>query len=125
MATVTKCDICGKEGARPIETLVYKTFVYKAPAFTIESLDLCKDCMLKATNVHSVGAMCHEYRIESPIQKEESLASNEGWINIFEEDGKESPYISYRAYKTKEEALKKAEEYGGNGDYLKTIKIKW
>ena len=32
---------------------------------------------------------------------------------------------SLGTYKTKKEALKKAEEYGGNGDYLKTIKIKW
>lgn len=78
MATIYKrvCDICGKEGARPAKMLVYRTFdaedgwlLYETPTFTTESLDLCEDCMLKATNVHSVGVKCRKFKIESPIQK--------------------------------------------------------
>ena len=130
MATVTKCvcDICGAEYARPFKILVYKIIDStkgKMPVTSVESLDLCNNCALEATNIRQCNGNPIRYTIDSLSQKEESLASNEGWINIYEEDGKESPYISYRAYKTKKEALKKAEEYGGNGDYLKTIKIKW
>ena len=53
------------------------------------------------------------------------LRLNEGYINIYEDDGKEEPYISYRAYKTMEEAIKEKEAHCGNGDYLRTIKISW
>ena len=75
MATIKKCDICGKEGATSVKTLVYRTYDatdglsrYKEPHIFEETIDLCKQCLAKATNIHSVGVMCKEYIIE-PIQK--------------------------------------------------------
>ena len=81
----------------------------------------CDICVSKASNV--ITDECEKvFDIESNT---EMLRLNEGYINIYEDDGKEEPYISYRAYKTMEEAIKEKEAHCGNGDYLRTIKISW
>ena len=81
----------------------------------------CDICVSKASNV--ITDECEKvFDIRSNT---EMLRLNEGYINIYEDDGKEEPYISYRAYKTMEEAIKEKEAHCGNGDYLRTIKISW
>lgn len=75
MATKCTCDICGKDRASHVRTLVYRTFdgsdgksFFEKPCFCEENIDLCEDCMAKATNIHSIGVMCREYAID-PIKK--------------------------------------------------------
>ena len=133
MATVIKCDICGAEGARKnVRTLMKfssidsdgNTHISYRDAF----IDLCEDCMSKVTNLCiSPGPNISLEPTKETFYLNESLTNthNEGYKNIYEDDGKEEPYISYRAYKTMEEAVKEREAHCGNGDYLKTIKIKW
>ena len=120
MATVIKCDICGAEGAKHVRTIVYKPFTTDVKYKEV-GLDMCKNCMSKATNIQA-DYLEKEFHIQSA---EENLPLNEGYINIYEDDGKEEPYISYRAYKTMDEAVKEREAHCGNGYYLKTIKISW
>ena len=122
MATVIKCDICGVEGAKHVKTLVNKKYSSLDNKFYKElELDLCENCISKASNI--ITDECEKvFTINSNT---EMLRLNEGYINIYEDDGKEEPYISYRAYKTMEEAIKEKEAHCGNGDYLRTIKISW
>ena len=120
MATVIKCDICGAEGAKHFRTIVYKPFTTDV-TYKEVGIDMCKNCISKATNIKA-DYLEKEFCIKSD---KEEFHSNEGYINIYEDDGKEEPYISYRAYKTMEEAIKEKEAHCGNGDYLKTIKISW
>ena len=122
MATVIKCDICGAEGAKHVRTLVNKKYSSLDNKFYKElELDLCENCISKASNI--ITDECEKvFDIRSNT---EMLRLNEGYINIYEDDGKEEPYISYRAYKTMEEAIKEKEAHCGNGDYLRTIKISW
>ena len=122
MATVIKCDICGAEGAKHVRTIVNKKYSSIDGKFYKElELDLCENCISKASNI--ITDECEKvFDIESNIKM---LRLNEGYINIYEDDGKEEPYISYRAYKTMEEAIKEKEAHCGNGDYLRTIKISW
>lgn len=126
MATVIKCDICGAEGAKHVRTIVNKKYsldgkFYKELFYKELELDLCKNCISKASNI--ITDECEKvFTIKSNTEK---LRLNEGYINIYEDDGKEEPYISYIAYKTMEEAIKEKEAHCGNGYYLKTIKISW
>lgn len=62
----------GKENARSVRTLVYRTFdstdgrtFYKKPQIMEDSLDLCDDCLSKATNIQSIGVGCREFRIKN------------------------------------------------------------
>lgn len=121
MATVIKCDICGDEGAKHVRTIVNKKHSLDGKFYKELELDLCKNCISKATNIKAYY-LKKELGIKSD---KEEFHSNEGYINIYEDDGKEEPYISYRAYKTMEEAIKEKEAHCGNGDYLRTIKISW
>ena len=64
------CDICGKEDAKTYHVLTYRTFDstdgqsrYNPPQLRVESIDLCYDCAIKSTNIHSVGVQCDEYEI--------------------------------------------------------------
>ena len=121
MSTVIKCDICGAEGAKHVRTLVNKKYSLDGKYYKELELDLCKNCISKASNI--ITDECEKtFDIRSNT---EMLRLNEGYINIYEDDGKEELYISYRAYKTMEEAIKEKEAHCGNGDYLRTIKISW
>ena len=53
----------------------------------------------------------------------EMLRSNEGYINIYEADGKEELCTSCRVYKTLDKALKEKEAHCDDEYYLKSIKI--
>ena len=55
----------------------------------------------------------------------EELHSNEGYINIYEADGKEELRTSCKIYKTLDKALKEKEAHCDDEYYLKTIKISW
>ena len=48
-----------------------------------------------------------------------------GWVNIYEADGKEKLRTSCRVYKTLDKALKEKEAHCDDEYYLKTIKISW
>ena len=131
MAIVIKCDICGAENAKNVKVLTYRTFssrdgkIFRGrPTFQQEELDLCDDCVARATNVHAVGVMCNKYIIE-PIKKEGTISSNEGYINIYEADGKEELRTSCKVYKTLDKALKEKEAHCDDEYYLRTIKISW
>lgn len=133
MATVIKCDICGAEGAKKnVRTIVGFSNLDKdgntCISYREAFVDLCKDCISKVTNLYvSPGP---KISLEPPkeafyLNENCTNTCNEGYINIYEDDGKEEPYISYRAYKTMDEAVKEREAHCGNGYYLKTIKISW
>lgn len=69
--TICTCDICGKENAKEYKTITYRTFdstdgrsYYNPPRIEEETLDLCDECAIKATNIHSVGVQCEEYKLE-------------------------------------------------------------
>lgn len=70
MAIINKriCDICGEDGAIPIRTLVYidtpVSFITKEFHFAEQTLDLCKDCMAKATNIHAINVEHRKYEIK-------------------------------------------------------------
>ena len=66
------CDVCKKE--RPdiesYKTIAYRTFDdtdgmthYSSPRIESVSLDLCRDCALKSTNLFSKGVQCADYEI--------------------------------------------------------------
>ena len=66
------CDICKKEGAKTYHVLTYRTFDstdgrswYNPAKVCEEEMDLCDDCARKATNIHSIGVQCGEYKLES------------------------------------------------------------
>lgn len=121
MATVIKCDICGAEGAKHVRTLVNKKYSLDGKYYKELELDLCKSCISKASNV--ITDECEKvFDIESNT---EMLRLNEGYINIYEEDGKEELRTSCRVYKTLDKALKEKEAHCDDEYYLKTIKISW
>lgn len=69
---ITICDCCGKEGqTEKLTAIAYRTnsfsdgAAFDKPLVVATTLDLCEDCALKATNLHSVGVMSDEYRIEN------------------------------------------------------------
>lgn len=70
MAIINKriCDICGKDGATPIRTLVYidtpLSFLTKEVQFAEQTLDLCEDCLAKATNIHAINVSRKKYEIK-------------------------------------------------------------
>ena len=70
MAIINKriCDICGKDGATPIRTLVYidtpLSFITKEFQFAEQTLDLCEDCLAKATNIHVTSVSRRKYEIK-------------------------------------------------------------
>lgn len=133
MATVIKCDICGAEGARKnVRTLMKflsidsdgNTHISYRDAF----IDLCEDCMSKVTNLCiSPGPNVSLEPTKETFYLSESLTNtyNEGYINIYEADGKEELRTSCRVYKTLDRALKEKEAHCDDEYYLKTIKIKW
>lgn len=64
------CDICGKEGAKTYKTLAYRTFdgtdgmsFYSEPKFEEVKLDICDECAIKITNLHSIGVCCERFEI--------------------------------------------------------------
>ena len=121
MATVIKCDICGAEGAKHVRTLVNKKYSLDGKFYKELELDLCKNCISKASNI--ITDECEKvFDIESNI---EMPRSNEGYINIYESDGKEELRTSCRVYKTLDKALKEKESHCDDEYYLKTIKISW
>ena len=122
MATVIKCDICEAEGAKHIRTIINKKYSSLDNKFYKElELDLCENCISKASNI--ITDECEKvFDIESNTK---IPRSNEGYINIYEADGKEELRTSCRVYKTLDKALKEKEAHCGNGDYLITIKISW
>lgn len=120
MATVIKCDICGAEEAKYVRTIVYKPFTTDVKYKEV-GLDMCKNCMSKATNIQA-DYLEKEFHIEST---EEEFHLNEGYINIYEADGKEELRTSCRVYKTLDKALKEKEVHCDDEYYLKTIKISW
>ena len=121
MATVIKCDICGAEGAKHVKTLVNKKYSLDGKFYKELELDLCKNCISKASNI--ITDECEKvFDIESNV---EMLRSNEGYINIYEADGKEELRTSCRVYKTLDKALKEKEAHCDDEYYLKTIKISW
>lgn len=120
MATVIKCDICGAEGAKHVRTLVYKPLTTDV-TYKEVSVDLCKNCISKASNIKA-DYLEKEFCIKSD---KDELHSNEGYINIYEADGKEEPRTSCKVYKTLDKALKEKEAHCDDEYYLKTIKISW
>lgn len=120
MATIIKCDICGAEGAKHVRTIVYKPFTTDVKYKEV-GLDMCKNCMSKATNLQA-DYLEKEFHIQSA---EEEFHLNEGYINIYEADGKEELRTSCRVYKTLDKALKEKEAHCDDEYYLKTIKISW
>lgn len=122
MATVIKCDICGAEGAKHVRTLVNKKYSSLDNKFYKElELDLCENCISKASNI-----ITDEYEKVFTINSNtEMLHSNEGYINIYEADGKEELRTSCKVYKTLDKALKEKEAHCDDEYYLKTIKISW
>lgn len=87
MATVIKCDICGAEGAEHVRTLVNKKYSLDNKFYFYKELelDLCKNCISKASNI--ITDECEKvFAINSNT---EMLHLNEGYINIYEADGKE------------------------------------
>lgn len=69
---ICTCDICGKENAKTYHTIVYRTFdaedghtIYNPPRIEETKVDLCNDCALKATNLHSVGICAEEFELKS------------------------------------------------------------
>ncbi len=71
--TITKCicDLCGKEGAKAYRVLAYRTFdasdgrsFYDPPYVEETSVDMCQECARRSTNIHSVGVMGREFRLE-------------------------------------------------------------
>lgn len=120
MATVIKCDICGAEGAKHVRTLIHKPFTTDA-TYKEVGLDICKNCMSKATNIQS-DYLEKEFYIEST---EKNLRLNEGYINIYEADGKEELRTSCKVYKILDKALKEKEAHCDDEYYIKTIKINW
>ena len=81
----------------------------------------CDICVSKASNV--ITDECEKvFDIESNT---EMLRLNEGYINIYEADGKEELRTSYKVYKTLDKALKEKEAHCDDEYYLKTIKISW
>ena len=121
MATVIKCDICGAEGAKHVRTIVNKKYSLDGKFYKELELDLCKNCISKASNI--ITDECEKvFDIESNT---EMLRSNEGYINIYEADGKEELRTSCRVYKTLDKALKEKEAHCDDEYYLKTIKISW
>ena len=70
MAIINKriCDICGKDGATPIRTLVYidtpVSFITKEFRFAEQTLDLYGDCLAKATNIHVTNISRRKYEIK-------------------------------------------------------------
>ena len=122
MATVIKCDICGAEGAEHVRTLVNKKYSSLDNKFYKElELDLCKNCISKAINI--ITDECE--RVFDIGSNTEMLRLNEGYINIYEADGKEELRTSCRVYKTLDRALKEKEAHCDDEYYLKTIKINW
>lgn len=120
MATVIKCDICGAEGAKHVRTIVYKPFTTDVKYKEV-GLDMCKNCMSKTTNLQA-DYLEKEFHIQSA---EEEFHLNEGYINIYEADGKEELRTSCRVYKTRDKALQEKEAHCDDEYYLKTIKISW
>lgn len=64
------CDICGKEVAKSYQTLAYRTrsdyytnVKYSSLRIEQVSIDLCEECALKATNIHSIGVFSSKYEI--------------------------------------------------------------
>lgn len=70
MAIINKriYDICGKDWATPIKTLVYidtpLSFLIKEVQFAEQTLDLCEDCLAKATNIHAISVSRRKYEIK-------------------------------------------------------------
>lgn len=123
MATVIKCDICGAEGAEHVRTIVNKKYSLDNKFYFYKELelDLCKNCISKASNI--VTDECEKvFTINSNT---EMLRLNEGYINIYEADGKEELRTSCKVYKTLDKALKEKEAHRDDEYYLKTIKISW
>lgn len=121
MSTVIKCDICGAEGAEHVKTLVNKKYSFGGEFYKELELDLCKNCISKASNI-----ITDEYEKVFDIRSNtEMLRLNEGYINIYEADGKEELRTSCRVYKTLDRALKEKEAHCDDEYYLKTIKISW
>lgn len=120
MATVIKCDICGAEGAKHVRTLVYKPLTTDV-TYKEVGIDICKNCLPKATNIKA-DYLEKEFCIKSD---KEEFHSNEGYINIYEADGKEELRTSCKVYKTLDKALKEKEAHCDDEYYLKTIKISW
>lgn len=121
MATVIKCDICGAEGAKHVRTIVNKKYSLDGKYYKELELDLCKNCISKATNIKAYY-LKKELGIKSD---KEEFHSNEGYINIYEADGKEELRTSCKVYKTLDKALKEKEAHCDDEYYLKTIKISW
>ena len=122
MATVIKCDICGAEGAKHVRTLVNKKYSSLNNKFYKElELDLCENCISKVSNI-----ITDEYEKVFTINSNtEMLRLNEGYINIYEADGKEELRTSCKVYKTMDKALKEKEAHCDDEYYLTTIKISW
>ena len=81
----------------------------------------CDICVSKASNV--ITDECEKvFDIESNT---EMLRLNEGYINIYEADGKEELLTSCKVYKTLDKSLKEKEAHCDDEYYLKTIKISW
>lgn len=126
MATVIKCDICGAEGAKHVRTIVNKKYslngkFYKELFYKELELDLCKNCISKTSNI--ITDECEKvFTIKSNTEK---FCLNEGYINIYEADGKEELRTSCKVYKTLDKALKEKEAHCDDEYYLKTIKINW
>lgn len=65
----TVCDICRADEAQTYRVPVYRTFdscdgmTCFPPRPEVKTLDLCDKCALEATNIHSVGVMCEEFKI--------------------------------------------------------------
>lgn len=121
MATVIKCDICGAEGAKHVRTIVNKKYSLDGKYYKELELDLCKNCISKASNIIT-DELEKVFAIRSNT---EMLRLNEGYINIYEADGKEELRTSCKVYKTLDKALKEKEAHCDDGYYLKTIKISW
>lgn len=68
--TICQCDICGAENAKTYTMPTYRTFdscdgktFFKEPQLTLNKIDLCDKCALKATNIHEIGVMEQKYVI--------------------------------------------------------------
>lgn len=72
--TEIKCDICGKDAVyEEMPLIAHRTYDstdgqgrYKSPLICTEKADLCEECAIKATNVHSIGVQCMKLEIKAP-----------------------------------------------------------
>lgn len=60
--TIVKCDICGKQVVTRELTIPIKFFTEQdegrscEPYISMTKVDICNDCLMKATNIHATGA---------------------------------------------------------------------